>query len=165
MQYIYLLIVILINFILKSAVLPNILHIINIPNLTLSIVVSSALIYDMRKSLSISLSLAFLQDLIFYNKFGICFISYIFVVFFIFMVKDAMQRENIYNVLILNFVSYGIYLFISWILYNFTGERLSIIELFLAIFSFSSLFYAVYGIFIYKILKRFVKFKDNKFSW
>lgn len=160
MKVLAFLIFLFINYILKTAILPNFLPINFIFNMTLCLVVSLALLAKSREGLIWTIVVAILNDLLAHEVLFLNLFLFTIIYLIIYFIRDNINMENLLSIAIVNIVVYLFYIIFSYILLSFMGVDIIISQLAKNIFSIKIVFVALYGVLSYLISKRIFRYKN-----
>lgn len=160
MKALMFLILLFINYLLKSAVLPNFIPGTLIFNMTLSIVVSIALLARLREGLVWTLIIAVLNDLLSHEVLFLNLFLFTLIYLAIFFLRENINMENLLSIAIVNIFAYMCYIIASYLLLSFMNMDLVFTQLIRNIFSLKTILVAIYGVFMYLISKRIFRYKN-----
>ena len=160
MKALIFLILLFVNYILKSAVLPNFLPSSLIFNMTLTIVISVALLARLREGLAWTISIAIINDLLSHEVLFLNLFLFTIIYLAIFFFRENINMENLLSIAIVNIFAYVFYIIASYILLSFMNVDLVFSQLAKNIFSLKTIFVAVYGVLMYLITKRIFRYKN-----
>lgn len=160
MKALIFLILLFVNYILKSAVLPNFLPSGLIFNMTLTIVISVALLARLREGLAWTIFIAILNDLLSHEVLFLNLFLFTIIYLAIFFFRENINMENLLSIAIVNIFAYIFYIIASYVLLSFMNVDLVFSQLVKNIFSLKTIFVAVYGVLMYLISKRIFRYKN-----
>ena len=160
MKTLIFLILLFVNFILKSAVLVNFLPSTLIFNTTLCIIVCLALLARKREGLAWTIFIAILNDLFYHEVLFLNLFLFTIIYLAIFLFRENINMENLLSIAIVNILTYIFYIIVSYILLSFMNVDVIFKQVIKNIFSLKIILIAIYGIFMYLISKRIFRYKN-----
>lgn len=160
MKALIFLILLFVNYILKSAVLPNFLPLGLNFNMTLCIVVSVALLAKSKEGIAWTIFIAILNDLLSHEVLFVNLFLFTIIYLFLFSFRENINMENLLSIALLNIFAYIFYLITSYLLLSFMKVDIVFAQLIKNIFNLKIVLVAIYGVLIYLISKNIFRYKN-----
>ena len=163
MRFLVLPLIIVLNFIFQSTIFQS-LSIGNVvPNTSLIIIISFALLKGKKVGSSLGLCIGLLQDVIFSEVIGINALIFFLIGYMVGLVDNKLFKENIWIILLLTLIATFVFHFLLYTLMYFLGYEISFMIMFKKVIALELLFNIILSVPIYKGIKKM--FKSPKLSF
>lgn len=154
MNILAIVLIIIINFILQSTILPNINIFGILPNTGLIIIVAIALLRGSKAGSIVGLIIGFLQDIFFSPVIGVNPLIYFFIGYSIGMAENKLSKDNILIPFILTAIATIFYHLFYFLSMYFLGHNISFVVFFKKVVLFEMIYNSILSMLLYKGLSK-----------
>ncbi len=163
MRLLYLLLIIILNFILQTTVFQSFSIDNVVPNTTIIIIIAFALLKGKKVGSFLGICMGLLQDIIFSEVIGVNALIYFFIGYLIGLVDNKVFKDNSWIVVFFIAVATIFYHFLFYMFMYFLGLEISFINMFKKVIAFELIYNIILSVPIYKGVNKL--FKSPKLSF